>query len=87
MANDPRAYVVAEIGIGLNPESQLTGIMIEDEAAFGTAHIAVGNNALMGGQNFAPIHVDMIIRDPTIEVDGEVVVEPGKPRLPRRAAV
>ncbi len=80
--NDPRVYVVAEIGIGMNPEGKLTGNMIEDEAAFGTAHLAVGNNALMGGQNSAPIHVDMIIRNPTIEVDGKVIVAPGHPSLP-----
>jgi 2,5-dihydroxypyridine 5,6-dioxygenase len=81
-ANDPRAYVIAEIGIGLNPEGEITGNIIEDESAFGTAHVALGNNTAHGGENPAPIHVDMVFSEPTIEVDGHVIVAPGVPTLP-----
>jgi leucyl aminopeptidase (aminopeptidase T) len=81
-ANDPHAYVIAEIGIGLNPEGQITGNIIEDESAFGTAHVALGNNTAHGGENPAPIHVDMVFSEPTIAVDGHVIVAPGIPTLP-----
>lgn len=79
---DPRSYVVAEIGIGLNPEGTITGNIIEDESTFGTAHIALGNNTAHGGKNQAPIHLDMVFSNPTIEVDGQVIVAPGIPTLP-----
>ena len=81
-AKDPRAYAVAEIGIGLNPEGEITGNIIEDESTFGTGHIALGNNTAHGGENPAPIHLDMVFLHPTIEVDGQVLVAPGKPTLP-----
>jgi len=80
--NDPRAYAIAEIGIGLNPEGRITGSIFEDESAFGTAHVALGNNTAHGGTNPAPIHLDMVFLKPTIEVDGQVLVAPGTPALP-----
>jgi 2,5-dihydroxypyridine 5,6-dioxygenase len=78
---DPGSYVVAEIGIGLNPEGSITGNIIEDESTFGTAHIALGNNTAHGGVNKAPIHLDMVFLNPTIEVDGQRIVAPGSPTL------
>lgn len=80
---DPRAYAIAEIGIGLNPEGNVTGTLFEDESAFGTAHIALGKNTVHGGQNPAPIHVDMVFWHPTIQVDGQTIIAPGMPSLPR----
>ena len=79
-AKDPAAYVIAEIGIGLNPEGKITGNIIEDESALGTGHIALGNNTAHGGQNPAPIHLDMVFLTPTIEVDGQRIRLPGVPR-------
>jgi 2,5-dihydroxypyridine 5,6-dioxygenase len=79
---DPGSYVIAEIGIGLNPEGTITGNIIEDESTFGTAHIALGNNTAHGGLNKAPIHLDMVFLNPTIEVDGQRIVAPGSPTLP-----
>jgi leucyl aminopeptidase (aminopeptidase T) len=79
---DPRSYAVAEIGIGLNPEGTITGNIIEDESTFGTAHIALGNNTAHGGINQAPIHLDIVFLNPTVEVDGQFIVAPGIPTLP-----
>lgn len=82
MTKDPRAYALAEIGIGLNPEGSITGNLIEDESTFGTGHIALGNNTAHGGQNPAPIHLDMVFLEPTVELDGKVIVAPGLIKLP-----
>ncbi|MBU7014906.1 MAG: aminopeptidase [Theionarchaea archaeon] len=71
---NPHVYQVAELGIGLNPNACLRGAIIEDEGVLGTAHVAVGDNTLMNGLNKAPIHVDMVMKDPTIELDGRVVI-------------
>jgi leucyl aminopeptidase (aminopeptidase T) len=67
-------YQVAELGIGLNPNAHLRGAIIEDEGVLGTAHVAVGDNTLMNGVNKAPIHIDMVMKDPTVELDGNVVI-------------
>jgi hypothetical protein len=70
---------LAEIGIGVNPAIKtLTGNMLLDENNLGTAHIALGNNAFMGGTTFSSIHCDMVVRAPTITIDGKTIMEQGK---------
>jgi leucyl aminopeptidase (aminopeptidase T) len=69
---------VAELGIGTNPAATLTGIVLEDEKIMGTAHVAFGSSAGIGGVVQASVHVDSVMLEPTIEIDGEVVVAGGR---------
>jgi aminopeptidase len=66
---DDEAMVIGELGIGVNPGARITGNMLEDEKALGTAHIAFGNNADFtgGGNNHSNIHRDYLFYKPTIE--------------------
>lgn len=68
----------AEFGVGLNEAAIFTGNVLEDEKIYGTIHIAVGNNAHFGGTVDVPIHMDGIIKNPTVEIDGKVVIKDGK---------
>jgi hypothetical protein len=69
---------LAEIGVGINPAiGRLTGNMLLDEKAAGTAHIALGTNTFMGGNIQASIHCDMVTRGPSIHIDGKTVVHRG----------
>ncbi|PSQ51987.1 aminopeptidase [Halobacteriales archaeon SW_8_65_20] len=71
------AYNLAELGIGTNVAvTDLVGSVLLDEKAAGTVHIAVGDNASIGGETDAPIHSDGVIRDPTVFVDGEEISLP-----------
>jgi hypothetical protein len=73
----PGADVVAELGLGLNPNLAPRGHAMLDEKAAGTAHVAIGRNTGgYGGDNEASIHVDMIFSAPELEVDGEPVPLP-----------
>ena len=45
----PDARNIAEFGIGTNAGTKLSGILLEDEKVLGTVHVALGNNATMGG--------------------------------------
>ncbi|MFH2009651.1 MAG: aminopeptidase [bacterium] len=72
-----RARNVAELGVGTNDRAQITGMVLEDEKVAGTVHIALGNNVGMGGTVDVPIHVDGVLRRPTLTVDGRVVVRDG----------
>jgi len=74
----PKAYRVAELGIGLNPEAKVTGNILEDEKVIGTAHIAVGNNLSFGGDNDVPLHLDGVILSPDIFADGKKIMENGR---------
>ena len=65
------AYNLAELGIGTNVGvPDLVGSVLLDEKAGGTVHIAVGDDAGIGGDTEAPIHMDGILREPTVHVDG-----------------
>jgi leucyl aminopeptidase (aminopeptidase T) len=69
---------VAELGIGTNPAARLTGKILEDEKVEGTVHLAFGTNTGIGGENEASVHVDGLIRDPTVALDGRVIMRAGQ---------
>ncbi|WP_418286118.1 aminopeptidase [Halorubrum sp. DTA46] len=71
------AYNLAELGIGTNVGvDALVGSVLLDEKAGGTVHIAIGDNAGIGGETDAPIHLDGILRNPTVYADGEEIELP-----------
>ncbi|WP_158055342.1 aminopeptidase [Halorussus halophilus] len=71
------AYNLAELGIGTNVAvTELVGSVLLDEKAGGTVHIAIGDDAGIGGDTDAPIHLDGILREPTVYADGEEVELP-----------
>jgi leucyl aminopeptidase (aminopeptidase T) len=74
----PNAYNIAELGVGTNDKAIVSGDILEDEKVLGTVHIALGNNAGMGGTVNVPIHLDGLIRDATLYVDGELVLDKGR---------
>jgi len=74
----PDATNVAELGIGTNEEALLTGNILEDEKILGTAHVAFGASAAIGGTVQVPIHLDCVIMEPTVEIDNEVLVAGGE---------
>ncbi len=74
-ARNQAAFNVAEFGIGLNPLAHIRGAIIEDEATFGTAHIALGDNSKVGGKNKAPLHIDLVFKQACVEVDGKTILK------------
>lgn len=69
---------IAEFGIGTNDKAKLSGILLEDEKVMGTVHIALGNNVSMGGNVNVPIHLDGVIKEPTVYIDGKEILKDGK---------
>jgi len=71
------AYNLAELGIGTNVGvTDLVGSVLLDEKAAGTVHIAIGDDAGIGGDTDAPLHLDGIVTDPTVYADGAEVELP-----------
>lgn len=63
---------LGEFGIGLNASVQnLTGNVIMDEKAGGTAHIALGANIPFGGQLDGQVHYDLVFIPTSIKVGKE----------------
>lgn len=75
--NDPNAYVIGEIGIGLNTACTLSGSMLEDEGCGGTVHLACGDNTGFGGSVKSPYHIDMVFRTPTLWADNVKILDNG----------
>jgi len=69
---------VAELGIGTNEEAILTGNVLEDEKILGTAHVAFGASAAIGGTVQVPVHLDCVMLEPTVEIDGEAILSGGE---------
>ena len=74
----PKAYNLAEFGIGTNPKARLIGNVLEDEKVLGTCHVAFGDSSTFGGKVRAGIHIDGILLRPTIKLDGKILMKDGK---------
>ena len=71
------AYNLAELGIGTNVGvTELVGSVLLDEKAGGTVHLAIGDDAGIGGDTDAPVHLDGILREPTVYADGKEIELP-----------
>jgi leucyl aminopeptidase (aminopeptidase T) len=69
---------VAELGVGTNDAAILTGNVLEDEKILGTVHVAFGASAGIGGTVSVPIHLDVVVVDPTLDVGGTRVLDAGR---------
>jgi leucyl aminopeptidase (aminopeptidase T) len=69
---------LAELGVGTNDHAILTGNILEDEKILGTVHIAFGASAAFGGTVSVPIHLDAVVLDATLEIDGQKVLDAGR---------
>lgn len=76
-AGSEKAYVLAECGVGLNDLAKISGIMLTDEGAAGTMHFGFGSNFSIGGVNEVAFHLDVVMREPTLRVDGAIVIADG----------
>ena len=76
-AGGSKGRQLAELGIGTNPAATLSGSILEDEKVIGTAHLAFGSNVSFGGVNVASVHIDGVLLEPTIQVDGRPLSRAG----------
>ena len=77
---------LAELGVGTNECARLTGQMLEDEKILGTVHIGFGASAGIGGAVPVPIHLDVVIVDASLEIDGTTVLDGGRYELDQTGA-
>ncbi len=73
---------IGEIGIGLNPAARLNDDITESKKRLGTAHVAMGDSAgEYGGNVVSDVHLDGMVLDALIEVDGDVIVANGEVKV------
>ena len=69
---------LCEFGIGTNYKAKITGNVLEDEKVLGSIHIAFGNNLAFGGKNRAHIHLDGVVKKPSVWIDEKLIIRKGK---------
>jgi leucyl aminopeptidase (aminopeptidase T) len=69
---------VAELGVDTNERARLSDNLIEAEKILGTVHVAFGASAGIGGIVQVPIHIDCVVTEPTLELDGEPLLRAGE---------
>ena len=75
---DERMRNLAEVSMAFNPSGTVCGVPMETESARGTAHIALGNSIAYGGTVDAVAHLDCVMREATLELDGRPVMVEGE---------
>ena len=81
-AGGPTGRQIAEVGIGTNPAATLTGNILEDEKVIGTVHLAFGASISLGGANRSGVHIDGLLRLPTVTLDCHPLRLDGPPQWP-----
>ncbi len=74
---DDRMTNLAEVSLAFNPAGTICEVPMETESARGTAHVALGNSIAYGGVVNAVAHLDCVMRDATLELDGRAVMIEG----------
>ena len=75
--HDPTVYNVAELGLGMNPLNEIIGHMAPDEGSYGNIHVGIGKNTGFGGHVTSPLHLDMVVKTITAEIDGRYFMKDG----------
>jgi leucyl aminopeptidase (aminopeptidase T) len=77
-AHGPLGRSIAELGVGTNDRARLTGNILEDEKILGTAHVAFGASAGIGGTVTVPVHLDVVVLDPSLWIGDTQVLDGGR---------
>jgi leucyl aminopeptidase (aminopeptidase T) len=77
-AHAPNGRNLAELGVGTNDQATLTGNVLEDEKILGTAHIAFGASAGIGGTVTVPVHLDVVVTDASLTIGATHVLDAGR---------
>jgi hypothetical protein len=80
---DENAYMCpAEASVGVNAKAVVRGCQREDKNIIGAMHFGLGTNIDVGGTITSNIHLDGVILEPTLYVDGEMRIEHGRFLVP-----
>ena len=77
-AHGPPGRNLAELGVGTNDRATVTGNILEDEKILGTAHVAFGASAGIGGTVTVPVHLDVVVFEPSLRIGETQVLDGGR---------
>jgi len=68
----------SQFALGMNPDCRIFPDTKEVSKRLGTLHVALGDNISLGGAVQCGLHIDIVILNPTVWLDGKMVLENGK---------
>lgn len=71
-------YGVAELGLGVNEFVTEFDGGFEDKKIFGGAHLGIGGNLDLGGKQASTVHLDIILKKVSLELDGKWLLRDGR---------
>ncbi len=77
-AHGPPGRNLAELGVGTNDRATLTGNILEDEKILGTAHVAFGASAAIGGTVAVAVHIDVVVTQASLTIGSTAVLDRGR---------
>jgi leucyl aminopeptidase (aminopeptidase T) len=72
----------AEASVGVNKKALVRGVQREDKNIHGAMHFGIGTNVDVGGNVLSNIHMDGVILEPSLYVDGALRIEHGRFLVP-----
>ncbi len=67
----------SQFALGMNPDCRIIPDTREVSKRLGTLHVALGDNISLGGEVQCGLHIDIVILNPTVWLDGKMVLENG----------
>jgi len=68
----------SQFALGMNPDCRIFPDTKEVSKRLGTLHVALGDNISLGGAVQCGLHIDIVILNPTVWLDGKIVLEDGR---------
>ncbi|MGE5617775.1 MAG: aminopeptidase [Sphingomonadaceae bacterium] len=80
--SDPNAKRIAsQFAMGMNPDCRVFPNTREVSKKLGTIHVAMGDNISLGGTVQSGVHIDIVVLNATVTLDGKVILEKGQLHL------
>ncbi len=70
--------IASQFAMGMNPDCRVYPNTREVSKRLGTIHVAMGDNISLGGTVQSGVHIDIVVLNPTVTLDGKVLLENGK---------
>ena len=67
--------IASQFAMGMNPDCRIFPNTREVSKKLGTIHVAFGDNISLGGTVQSGVHIDIVILNPTVELDGKVILK------------
>lgn len=70
--------IASQFALGMNPDCRIVPNIKEVSKKLGTLHVAMGDNISLGGTIQCGLHIDIGILNPTVWLDGKIVLKNGR---------